>query len=308
MVRLGHFALALAETPHAVRLLPGTDKPPPWLRLFDSAAQQQLMAMMATVDADTAGGEVRSLWCGSGASVPRYPAVGAWCVLLEQTQRLDPKVAERYERVFALVGQEASPTCWPAVAAVAPQDATASGNDLLVIGTGSAPYDAACLRQLRAAGAVVRHFNPYAAGVDLAGRQQLYSRCRAVVVAAAEITSDDYFFAEALAAGLTPLHAWLPDTPPVWSDTLWQQAADAFTRGVPARQVPTPAWLLWEQVARRCLAAHSALVIPSAAQLNRLVAGTRAAAQAPTVLLQTPTRPLSWVPSAGQVGFTVAAG
>ncbi len=298
MARLGELALALGALPQAVRI--DCQAPPGWLRLFTQAQQHLLREMMgSSAERD------RVLWCGSGATMPPFPTESTWCVMAEDAAALPAWVAERYERVIALVADAADRphvTYLPGCLEMPP--AAALPSTLLVIASGRSQEDAAFVDAVYEAGVRdVAVLDAYAeVTCHRAERCALYARCGAAI--AVERRGDDYFLQEARAAHLTilqgsdamavrrALQAWL-DRP----------AAPAPDHG---QKQPLQA-MLWSEVAQQCLALDHTMAMPSGAQIQRLLTKMQSAEHVPTVLLKTPARPDDAAPSDAMVGFSAAS-
>ena len=293
MARLGELALALGAVPQSVRLVDGA---PHWLRLFTSSQQQLLYGMLGPPTERT-----RTVWCGSGATMPAFPAEGTWCVVAEDALSLAPQVAERYERVIALVdGVVAQPNVafLPGCAATPPVPPS-SRRILLLIACGRPQQDAALLADLQAAGVQdIAILDPYAQntchGLE---RQAMYARSDAVI--GVNPFGDDYFLQEAKAANLLVLRG----TDPIAR----QQAVRGWLGAHEPAAAASHAFVSWEAVAQRCMALANTLPLPSGDQIQKLLTKLQTAGHLPTVLLKAPVRPPEGVPSDAMVGFSAAS-
>lgn len=293
MARLGELALALSAMPQPVRIF--CEAPSGWLRLFTAQQQHVLKRMLGPSPVPG-----RIVWCGSGATMPPFPPEGAWCILAEDAAALPERVAERYERVIALVNgvqDKSHVTCLPGCAD-APMIASTSAT-LLVVACGRPHQDAAFVADLCDAGATdIALFNPYVEGAwHILERHAFYARCGAAIgVGPAD---DDYFLQEARTCGVMILASA--------NAVARQQAVRAWCAGNGVTSPAPAAAMPWPEVAKACVALAHTLAAPTDAQLQQLLSKMQDSNHLPTVLLKTPTRPQSAAISHAMVGFSAAS-
>ena len=297
MARLGELALALRAIPQSVQIVCGASAG--WLRLFSPAQQQVLQSIMGP---STDPGRV--VWCGSGATMPPFPPEATWCVLAEDAATLPNHVADRYERVIALVdGARNKPHVTYLPGCAGGPMACSTRSTLLVVASGRAHQDAAFVADLCDAGAKeIALFNPYIQGAWHAQeRRAFYARCGAAIGVGAPC--DDYFLQEAQAC-LLPILGGVDAAARQRAVRAWSQG---MTAASPSLSSSSPAVMSWHEVAQTCVTLAHTLAMPSGAQIQQLLSKMQGASHLPTVLLKAPTRPNPAAAADAMVGFSAAS-